>query len=106
MKNIITILALVFTISVGANNISSVENFEINEDITNIQDLNPELNEMLKSGEIQALTIAYNDDFSCTLTAEVSYNGAAIKLSITADTCEEAGAGIAQAVRGFYNELQ
>lgn len=106
MKNIITILALVFTISVGATNISSIENNKLHEDITNTQEINSELNEMLKSGEIQSLTIAYNDDFSCTLTAEVSYNGAAIKLSITADTCEEAGAGIAQAVRGFYNELQ
>lgn len=106
MKNIITILLLAVTIGVSANNISSFETYVLNEDITYTQDINPELKKMLKSGEIQSLTIEYNDDFSCTLTAEISYNGAAIKLSITADTCEEAGAGIAQAVKGFYNELQ
>nr|WP_298331979.1 hypothetical protein [uncultured Christiangramia sp.] len=106
MRNLFTILLLAVTMGVSANNLSSVETYELKENITNTQDINPELTKMLKSGEIESLTISYNDDFSCTLSAEVSYNGAAVKLSITADTCEEAGAGIAQAVRGFYNELK
>ncbi|SDR72426.1 hypothetical protein [Christiangramia echinicola] len=105
MKNIITILILVFTVSMSANNLSVNESNFSYEEISSAQDIHPELIKMLKSGEIQTLKITYNEDFSCTLSAEVSYKGAALTLSITADTCEEAGAGLAQATRGFIDEV-
>lgn len=89
----------------SANIPSGNENIFNYEEIVSAQDINPELMEMLKSGEIQTLKITYNDDFSCTLSAEVSYKGASLTLSITADTCEEAGAGLAQATRGFIDEV-
>ena len=44
--------------------------------------------------------------YSCTLTAELSYQGVSVKMSITADTCEEAGAGLAQATKAFINEIK
>ena len=68
--------------------------------------VHPELVEMLKKGEIKFLTISYNQALLCTLSAELSYNGVAIKLSITAETCEKAGAGLAQAVKSFMKEVQ
>nr|WP_298331977.1 hypothetical protein [uncultured Christiangramia sp.] len=55
------------------------------------------------------LTTEINDDFSCTRSIKVYVPTTAglvgLGLSITADTCEEADAGIADAVRGFVNEL-
>lgn len=104
MKNLSTILVLIFTISASVNNITASEKDSLYKNITFTQDINPELNQMLKSGIIQSLTISYNEDFSCTLSAEVSYKGASLTLSITAETCEEAGEGLAQATRGFIAE--
>lgn len=66
-------------------------------------DLNPELMELMCDGIITYLHIN-QDDFDCTLSAEVSYNSIAVKMSITAKTCEEAGAGLAKAVKAFYKE--
>ncbi|HSR59918.1 MAG TPA: hypothetical protein VLL47_04145 [Robiginitalea sp.] len=64
----------------------------------------PELMHLLCDGAIRSLDIRLLD-FSCTLTAELSYNGISIKLSLTANTCQEAGAGLAQAVKAFYREV-
>ncbi len=66
--------------------------------------LDPELMHLLCEGAISQLDM-FLGDFSCTLSAELSYNGVAIKLSITAKTCDEAGAGLAQAVKAFYREV-
>ena len=66
--------------------------------------LDPELMHLLCKGAIGQLDI-FLEDYSCTLSAEVSYNGIAVKMSITAKTCEEAGAGLAQAVKAFYREV-
>lgn len=66
--------------------------------------LDPELIHLLCEGSISQLDI-WLEDFSCTLSAELSYNGVAVKLSITAKTCDEAGAGLAQAVKAFYREV-
>jgi hypothetical protein len=66
-------------------------------------DLDPELMELMIEGVISYLHI-YQYDYDCTLSAEVSYNGMAVKMSITAKTCEEAGAGLAKAVKAFYRE--
>jgi hypothetical protein len=66
--------------------------------------LDPELMHLLCEGTISQLYI-HLEDYSCTLSAELSYNGVAVKLSITARTCDEAGAGLAQAVRAFYREV-
>lgn len=66
--------------------------------------LDPELMHLLCEGAIQNLDIILAD-YSCTLSAEVSYNNVAVKMSITAKTCEEAGAGLAQAVKAFYREV-
>lgn len=66
--------------------------------------LDPELMHLLCEGAIGNLDINLLD-FSCTLSAEVSYNGMAVKMSITANTCAEAGAGLAQAVKAFYREV-
>nr|WP_298331982.1 hypothetical protein [uncultured Christiangramia sp.] len=106
MKKVITICIVAFTISssANANTTTPTDIASLHETITYSQDINPELQEMLKSGVIESLTISYNEDLSCTLSAEVSYKGASLKLSITADTCEEAGAGLAQATRGFMKE--
>lgn len=66
--------------------------------------LDPELMHLLCEGTISQLYI-HLDDYSCTLSAELSYNGVAVKLSITARTCDEAGSGLAQAVKAFYREV-
>ena len=66
--------------------------------------LDPELMHLLCEGAIGQLDI-FLEEYSCTLSAEVSYNGIAVKMSITAKTCEEAGAGLAQAVKAFYREV-
>ena len=66
--------------------------------------LDPELMHLLCEGTISLLYI-HLDDYSCTLSAELSYNGVAVKLSITARTCDEAGSGLAQAVKAFYREV-
>lgn len=66
-------------------------------------DLDPELMQLMCEGVISHLYIN-DDDYNCTLSAELSYNGVAVKLSITAKTCEEAGAGLAKAVKAFYKE--
>ncbi|MFM1877581.1 MAG: hypothetical protein RLZZ241_447 [Bacteroidota bacterium] len=66
-------------------------------------DLHPELMQLLCAGEISNLNVIL-DEFDCTLSAELTYNGIGIKLSITAKTCEEAGAGLAKAVKAFYKE--
>ena len=66
--------------------------------------LDPELMHLLCEGVIGQLDI-FLEDYSCTLSAELSYNGVAVKLSITAKTCGEAGAGLAQAVKAFYREV-
>ncbi len=67
-------------------------------------DFDQELMRLLLDGVLNNLCITLRD-FSCTLSAEVSYNGMAVKMSITAKTCEEAGAGLAQAVKAFYREV-
>lgn len=66
--------------------------------------LDPELMHLLCEGAISQLDIVL-EEYSCTLSAELSYNGVAIKLSISAKSCDEAGAGLAQAVRAFYREV-
>ena len=107
MKKLILVLAL----SVGIFSNTYASNELLTSDVTTeisveTQDLNEELMAMLKDGTIKSLNISYAADFSCTLSGEVSYNGASIKISITADTCKEAGAGLAQATKGFLEELQ
>ena len=66
-------------------------------------DLHPELMQLVCAGEIEQLHVIL-DEFDCTLSAELTYNGIGMKLSITAKTCEEAGAGLAKAVKAFYKE--
>lgn len=50
-----------------------------------------------------------HSDFSCTRSVKIYVPTTAgvigFGLSITADTCEEADAGLAEAVRGFVNEV-
>ena len=67
-------------------------------------DLDPELMELMCDGIITSLHI-YQVDYDCTLSAEVSYLGISVTMSITAKTCEEAGAGLAKAVKAFYKEV-
>ncbi len=109
MKNLkfILIVSLVFIGYANAENVK-IENTDGHfiTEMSQNENINPELIQMLKSGEIKSLNIYYSNEFSCTISAEISYNGAAIKLSITAETCEKAGAGLAQAVRGFMNEVK
>lgn len=106
MKKLLLLLAL----TVGIFSTTYAGNESYTSEVINLvdvedQNLNEELIGFLKDGTIKSLTISYAGDFSCTLTGEISYNGASIKVSITAETCEEAGAGLAQATKGFLAEV-
>lgn len=59
MKKIITICFVAFTISASANITTPTDIDSLPETITYAQDINPELQEMLKSGVIESLTITY-----------------------------------------------
>ncbi|NER12953.1 hypothetical protein GWK08_05850 [Leptobacterium flavescens] len=54
---------------------------------------------------IKSLELKKINEYECTLSVELSYNGVKTTLSITEDTCEKAGAGVAQAVKGFLEEI-
>ncbi|NER12956.1 hypothetical protein GWK08_05865 [Leptobacterium flavescens] len=86
---ILTICLTLFTNTYASN--SSVE--KAKDQISSLD---------IKTTDVELLN---TDEFDCTLSAEFSYNGVAIKLSITEDDCEKAGAGIAQAVKGFWAEV-
>lgn len=107
MKNLVAILFVLF---VSVSNVNAEESPAVHEtavtSLETVDAVHPELVEMLKKGEIKFLTISYNQALSCTLSAELSYNGVSIKLSITEETCEKAGAGLAQAVKSFMKEVQ
>lgn len=104
MKRVILILVMSFTF-IGVSNAHNNEfSTGKTEKVENCID--NELLSLVKNGTLKSLAIEYSEDFSCTLSGEVSYNGVAIKLSITEDTCEKAGAGLAQATKAFIKEIQ
>jgi hypothetical protein len=107
MKNSILILffSVAFLSNINANNSISSNFDDASIELIQNDEINTELINMLKDGTIKSLTISYDEYYDCTLSAELSYNGVAIKVSITADDCEKAGAGLAQAVKGFYKEV-
>lgn len=95
MKKLILSLVLLFAItsSMNANNDITIKESNLYKN-TNV------INKFISSELFKEI------DYSCTLTAEVSYGGATVKFSITEDTCEKAGAGIAQATKGFIKEMK
>ncbi|RZS93875.1 hypothetical protein [Aquimarina brevivitae] len=65
-----------------------------------------ELNNQLIDLKVDTVVIDYLETGQCTVSVEVSYNGVSASFSVTADTCEEAGAGAVQAASGFVKELK
>lgn len=46
------------------------------------------------------------EDGQCTVSVSVSYGGASATFSVTADTCEKAGAGAVDAALGFVKRIK
>jgi hypothetical protein len=109
MKKLIFILAMSFAFSNFSNASEKVINTNSLDEITVSHEMNSELSSLIEDGTIISLIVTDNSDTlsaeGCTLSAEVSYNGLSVTLSITADDCYKAGAGIAQAIKGFYAEM-
>lgn len=106
MKKVILILVLTMSFANFSNASTTVIDNNDNLEIGLANDINCELLSLMEEGKITSISVVKNGLDSCTLSAEVSYNGAAIKLSITAEDCYKAGAGLAQAVKGFYSEVK
>lgn len=105
MKSLVFSLVIMFTVM---NTINATNNTVISDDLSTLDMYNPQLSEILfESIENPSFTLSSieNNVDSCTLSAEVSYKGVSTTLSITADDCYKAGAGLAQAVKGFMNEI-
>lgn len=105
MKKVILILIMTMSFVHFSNATTMTNNTIDNLEISVANDIPCELLTLMEEGKIISISVIQNGLDSCTLSAEVSYNGAAIKLSITADDCYKAGAGLAQAVKGFYAEV-
>ncbi len=106
IKIVILVLSLAF---IGNMHARSFEfPFPAIQKITTIttEEMHPEIVQLLEDGIINTLTISNYSVANCTLSAEISYNGIALKLSITAETCYKAGEGLAQAVKGFMKGVK
>ncbi len=47
-----------------------------------------------------------NEEFTCTVSGTITYGKLSINVSVTAETCKEAGAGYVEAAVGAYKELR
>lgn len=105
MKSLIFILVITFSLVNTSNAINSEVNTNPLNEITIPDTLCSEIVSKTVQGTITSLSVVMSSFDSCTLSAEVSYQGASTTISITADDCYKAGAGIAQAVKGFMAEV-
>ncbi|MCJ7468116.1 MAG: hypothetical protein MUO53_15665 [Maribacter sp.] len=106
IKIAILILSLAFIGNMHANSFEFPNSAIQKIRAISIEEMHPDIIELLEDGIISTLTISNYTDASCTLSAEISYNGVALKLSITAETCYKAGEGLAQAVKGFMKGVK
>jgi hypothetical protein len=106
MKKIIFIFAVFLTFISN----SHANSFELKKNTTSEISTNIQINNTPTDCEFNIDKLIYSNEFwlnnlfDCTLSAELSYMGVAIKFSITEENCEAAGRGIAQAMRGFLTE--
>ena len=99
MKHFLTItLMLFFALSSYATktNLDQVKDTKVKTELINYK--------------VEILNIQTNMDYSCTLSFKVyipTQSGiVGFGMSITADTCDEASAGISDAIAGFMSEIQ
>jgi hypothetical protein len=106
IKIAILILSLAFMGNMHANGFEFPNTAIQKLKVISAEEMHPEIIHLLEDGIISTLTISNYTYASCTLSAEISYNGIALKLSITAESCYKAGEGLAQAVKGFMKGVK
>ncbi|SDR72447.1 hypothetical protein [Christiangramia echinicola] len=112
MKSYVSIvLLMLFVYSNGFSmdkSLNKESERKISESIVEDQSLSEQF-EGLEDVNLGEITEIINSDYSCTRSIKVYVPTTAgligFGLSITADTCEEANSGLADAVRGFVNEV-
>ena len=105
MKKTILIITLLLTTFINSNMFANeVENPKFECSIENIYN---QIDSDTANVNIYDISINFAEgEGPCTVSVSISYNGASATFSVTADTCEEAGAGAVEAAVGFVKKMK